>query len=448
MRGLWVLGTLEAHKVLDVPSIQLAAATIGGVGLGALLAAVSAGIHTLGEAGLQALSEEGNRYANVAGRMLRELTAVQARLLVGRVLCVALAAAFVAYSLLQAYGAGTALVGVLLIALAYAVVATIASAVVQRRSGHATLRVWKWLRPVELLLAPIAAPLTWIGELVARVVPEVHPEDPSRVAELTVEHVIEQGEEEGSIAEEHAQMLRSVLEFKNTVAREIMVPRTQVVALEAETSIDDVLASIMESGHSRYPVYRSHIDHVEGVLYAKDLFQVLRNTTDASSISLESVVRKPVFFAAESQKIGVLLREMQRRRSHLAVVVDEFGGSAGIVTLEDIVEEIVGEIQDEHDEEAPLVYERAPGHYFVDASISIYDLEEHLGESVCEGKGDYDSLGGLLVQLAGQVPVIGETLRTGRFRVVVLDADERHVRRVEMLKASTEEPDEPQAAAG
>ena len=433
---------------MDVPSIQLAAAIIGGVGLGALLAAVSAGIHTLGEAGLQALSEEGNPNAKVAERVLRELTAVQARLLMGRVLCVALAAAFVAYSLLQAYGVGTALVGVLAIAIAYAIVATVASAVVRRRSGQATLRVWKWLRPVELLLAPIAAPLTWISGLVARVVPEVHMQDPSRLAELTVEHVIEQGEEEGAIAEDHAQMLRSVLEFKNTVAREIMVPRTQVVAFELETLIDEVLQSIMESGHSRYPVYRGHIDQVEGVLYAKDLFQVLRNTSDASAILLANVIRKPVFFAAESQKIGVLLREMQRRRSHLAVVVDEFGGAAGIVTLEDILEEIVGEIQDEHDEEAPLVYERAPGHYFVDASISVYDLEEHLGESICEDKTDFDSLGGLLVHLAGQVPVIGETLRAGPYRVVVLDADERHVRRVEMLRASTEQPDEPKAAAG
>jgi CBS domain containing-hemolysin-like protein len=426
----------------------LAAVIIGGVGLGALLAAVSAGIHTLGEAGLQALSEEGNRNANVAERMLRELTAVQARLLIGRVLCVALAAAFVAYSLLQAYGVGTALLGVLGIAIAYAVVATVAAAVVRQRSGQATIRLWKWLRPVELLLAPIAAPLTWISTLVERVVPEVQMDDPSRLAELTVEHVIEQGEEEGTIAEEHAQMLRSVLEFKNTVAREIMVPRTQVVALEIETSIDEVLASIMESGHSRYPVYRGRIDDVEGVLYAKDLFQVLRNTSDASAIQLASVVRKPVFFAAERQKIGVLLREMQRRRSHLAVVVDEFGGAAGIVTLEDIVEEIVGEIQDEHDEEAPLVYERAPGHYFVDASISVYDLEEQLGESICEDKGDFDSLGGLLVHLAGQVPVIGETLRAGPYRVVVLDADERRVRRVEMLRATTEQPDEPKAAAG
>jgi CBS domain containing-hemolysin-like protein len=221
-----------------------------------------------------------------------------------------------------------------------------------------------------------------------------------------------------------------------------------VVALELTTPINEVLASIMESGHSRYPVYRGQIDHVEGVLYAKDLFQVLHSTTDASTISLENVVRKPVFFAAESQKIGVLLREMQRRRSHMAVVVDEFGGAAGIVTLEDIVEEIVGEIQDEHDDDLPLVHERAPGHYFVDASISVYDLEEQLGEPVCEDKGDFDSLGGLLVHLAGQVPVIGETLRAGPYRVVVLDADERHVRRVEMLRVLTQTPDEPKAAAG
>jgi len=433
---------------LDVPSIQLAAAIVGGVGLGALLAAVSAGLHALGEAGLQALSEGDARNAKVAERVLRDLPAVQSRLLMGRVICVALAAAFVAYSLLQSYGVSMALVGVVGTSVAYAIVATIAGAVIRQRSGQATLRVWKWLRPVDLLLTPLAMPLSWIRELVVKIVPEVEVEDLARLAELTVEHVIEQGEETGTIAEEHAQMLRSVLEFKNTVAREIMVPRTQVVAFDIDTSIEEVLANVIESGHSRYPVYRGQIDQIEGILYAKDLFQVLRSTADAARILLVDVLRKPVFFAAESQKIGVLLREMQRRRSHLALVVDEFGGAAGIVTLEDIIEEIVGEIQDEHDEEAPLVYERAPGHYFVDAGISVYDLEKHLGEAICEDKTDFDSLGGMLVHLAGQVPVIGETLVAGSYRLVVLDADERHVRRVEMLRASTEEPDEPEAAAG
>ena len=444
MRPIAVLGNLKAHKVLDVPSIQLAAAIVGGVGLGALLAAVGAGMHALGEAGLQALSETEGRNAKVAQRVLRDPSAVQSRLLIGRVLCVALAAALVGHSLLQ-YGAWIALLGVLGISAAYAILATVASAVVRQRSGQATLQLWRWLRPVDLLLTPLAVPLRWINELVMKLVPEVEVEDPDRLAELTVEHVIEQGEETGTIAEEHAQMLRSVLEFKNTVAREIMVPRTQMVAFDIDTTIDDVLASVIESGHSRYPVYRGQIDQVEGILYAKDLFEVLRNTSNPTAVLLTDVLRKPVFFAAESQKIGVLLREMQRRRSHLAVVVDEFGGAAGIVTLEDIIEEIVGEIQDEHDAEVPLVYERAPGHYFVDASISVYDLEEHLGEAICDDKTDFDSLGGMLVHLAGQVPVIGATLVAGSYRVVVLEADERHVRRVEMLRASTEEP---KSAAG
>jgi len=401
---------------LDVPSIQLAAAIVGGVGLGALLAAVSAGLHALGEAGLQALSEGEGRNAKVAERVLRDVSAVQSRLLLGRVLCVAFAAAFVGYSMLQSYGAWMALLGVVGISLAYAIVATIAGAITRQRSGQATLRVWKWLRPVDLLLTPIATPLMWIRELVVKLVPEAEHEDPARLAELTVEHVIEQGEETGTIAEEHAQMLRSVLEFKNTVAREIMVPRTHVVAFDIDTTIDEVLASVIESGHSRYPVYRGQIDQVEGILYAKDLFQMLRNSSEVAGILLVDVLRTPVFFAAESQKIGVLLREMQRRRSHLAVVVDEFGGAAGIVTLEDIIEEIVGEIQDEHDEEPRLVFERAPGHYFVDAGISVYDLEEHLGEAICEDKTDFDSLGGLLVHLAGQVPVIGETGRAPKSR--------------------------------
>ncbi len=444
MRPIAVLGNLKAHKVLDVPSIQLAAAIVGGVGLGALLAAVGAGMHALGEAGLQALSETEGRNAKVAQRVLRDLSAVQSRLLIGRVFCVGLAAALVGHSLLQ-YGAWIALLGVLGTSATYAILATVAGAVVRQRSGQATLQLWRWLRPVDLLLTPLAVPLRWINELVMKLVPEVEVEDPDRLAELTVEHVIEQGEETGTIAEEHAQMLRSVLEFKNTVAREIMVPRTQMVAFDIDTTIDDVLASIIESGHSRYPVYRGQIDQVEGILYAKDLFEVLRNTSNSTDVLLTDVLRKPVFFAAESQKIGVLLREMQRRRSHLAVVVDEFGGAAGIVTLEDIVEEIVGEIQDEHDAEMPLVYERAPGHYFVDASISVYDLEEHLGEAICDDKTDFDSLGGMLVHLAGQVPVIGATLVAGSYRVVVLEADERHVRRVEMLRASTEEP---KSAAG
>lgn len=424
----------------------MAAGVLGGVGLGALLAGVSAGLRNLGEAGLQAVAEAGGRNARAAERIFKDLDAVQARLLVGRVLCVSLSVGFAGYWLLQRGTRLHAFGGIAGVAFLYALLATGVGTVVQRRSAEATLRVWKWLRPIEVLLSPLAEPLRWVRAGVARAVPEVHVVDQARLTDLTVEHVIEQGEEQGSIAEDHARMLRSVLEFKNTVAREVMVPRRQIVAFDIELSIEEALAIVIESGHSRYPVYRGQIDQVEGILYAKDLFQVLRKSAEDSAPDLAGLIREPVFFAAESQKIGHLLREMQRRHSHLAVVVDEFGGAAGIVTLEDIVEEIVGEIQDEHDEETPLVFERSPGHYFVDAAISVYDLEEHLGESICEDKSEFDSLGGLLVHLAGRVPEIGETMVTGAFQIVVLDADERHVRRVEMVKTTTA-PDEQEAKA-
>ncbi len=433
---------------MDVPSIKLAAVLVSGVSLGAVFAAVSVGLSALGEAGLQAVHEAGARGAGTAARVSKDLRGVQARLLLGRALCVAFCVTYLGYTLLQAHGPTAALIGIIVVVLGYAIAATMASAAVLRRSAVATLRLWKWLRPIELLLIPLAIPLDWIAGVVTHVIPELKESDAARLTELTVERAIEQGEEAGSFPEEQAEMIRSVLEFKNTVAREIMVPRTQMITFEIGASVQSVLDRVVESGHSRYPVYQEHVDQVEGILYAKDLFRVVRDKRDISSVELADLVRKPVFFAAETQKIGMLLREMQRRRSHIAVVVDEFGGAAGIVTLEDIVEEIVGEIQDEHDEEAPLVSEHQPGHYSVDAGISVYDLEERIGEPICEDKSHFDSLGGLIVHIAGRVPVVGESLQTGSYRIVVLDADERRVSRVELRKMEPEpEPDEEEARA-
>ena len=262
--------------------------------------------------------------------------------------------------------------------------------------------------------------------------------------------MIEQREESGSIPEDFAELLLSVLEFKDTVAREVMVPRTQVKAIEIDTSLDEVLDIIVKGGHSRYPVYRDRVDQIEGILYAKDLFRILkssiapRGSRDGDSRdsgereayrSLDRIIRRPVFFVAETHKIGQLLREMQSRRFHLAIVVDEFGGTSGIVTLEDIVEEIVGDIRDEHDAEDALVEELAEDGWLVDASISIYDLGEILEVDFDEDEGDYDSLGGMLIELADGVPEVGEAVDAHGYRFLVREADERHVTRVEIRRA-------------
>ena len=332
------------------------------------------------------------------------------------------------------------------VALFYSVTATVSTTLARQRPRKITLSLLRWTRPLEWVLAPLATPMHLIGTLVQKIVPIGVEENPARVAQLAVEHIIDESEEKGSIGEDQAAMLRSVLEFKNTVAREIMVPRTQIVAFSIDTSLDDVLKTIMEFGHSRYPVYRDQIDHIEGILYAKDLFAHLQNKDGSTSADLGSLLRKPVIMAPETQKIGMLLTEMQARKSHLVVVVDEFGGASGIVTLEDVVEEIVGDIQDEHDEEVPLVHAAGPGRFFVDPSVSLYDFEAAIEESICEDKAGFDTLGGWLVQIAGRVPEVGQRLRAGPFEVHILEADARRVTRVDMVRVG-ESPGQDDAEA-
>ncbi len=417
---------------LEGPGIEIAA-ILGGLLLGATFAALDAALTALGEVRLKAHTDAGGPYASTAARALRDLHAIQARLLVGRVLCLTSAAALTAVLALSYDGLTAAIGGAAAVAFLYGILAEVATTMARRRAGRWALRMLKWLHPVELLMVPLAAPLAWLGRVVGRAVPAAPSEDPERVAELGLERMIEEHEEEGSISVDHAELLRNALEFKNTVAHEVMVPRTQMVAIEIDTPLPEVLDRIIEEGHSRYPVYREKVDNVQGVLYAKDLFAVLRNG-DGDGMHLRDVLRRPVFYAAETQKIGMLLKEMQSRRVHLAVVVDEFGGTSGIVTLEDILEEIVGEIRDEYDEDETGVQEISPGRYIADAGMSVYDLEDYLGVKLHDEAGDYDSLGGMVVELAGHVPATGESVVSGPFRLIVRDADQRHVRRVEILR--------------
>ncbi|MBX3251598.1 MAG: CBS domain-containing protein [Myxococcales bacterium] len=394
-----------------------------------LYSAANGALSALGDGVLHALRDAGGPNAGVAGRLIAHGPAVRARLLVGRVIALALAAGCAA--LLPWGNVWAGLGAALVVALFYGVVVHIALAVVNRRGPHGAIRVLRWTRPLEVLVAPISVPLEVVQRVVERVVPPP-PRDSGEIGARALEHLIEQGEEAGALEEGHAEMLRSVLEFRDTVAREVMIPRTRVEAFEIGTPMDEVVALVEESGHSRYPIYRDTIDHVEGVLYAKDLFRVMRaGTTDET---LSTLMRRPALLVAETEKIDKVLREMQQRRFHLAVVVDEFGGVAGIATLEDVLEEIVGEIDDELDEAYEPIAEPEPGRFIADAKVSVYDLAERLGEPFGDEDGGYDSLGGMVVQLAGRVPSVGEELQAGPFDLRVLAGTDRHVERVEIVR--------------
>ncbi len=414
----------------DPLSTQIAAVLISIV-VGAAFSALDAGLLALGEVRLKAVSDEGGRYAAVAARALAQLDRIRARLRTGRVLCLTSAALITVYGASRFGGIEVVIGAAALVGLAYSVLAEILSTFASQRAGTWALAMLKYLRPLEVLVIPFTFPVHLLGEMLEQQVDSVPSADPERITVLGLEHVIAEGEKEGALAQDHAELLRSVLEFKNTVAHEVMVPRTQMVAFEAGQRAIDVASQIEEEGHSRYPVYRDRIDNVVGILYAKDLFALLRKD-DEEEVAVEDLIRTPVFFASESQKIGALLREMQSRRIHLAVVLDEFGGVAGVVTLEDILEEIVGEIEDEHDEEEQRAIEVAPGRFIVDAGLSVYDLQSQLGIELHDEDSDYDSVGGMMIELAGHVPAVGEHVVSGRYELTVREGDEKAIRRVEI----------------
>jgi CBS domain containing-hemolysin-like protein len=404
-----------------------------------MFAAVDEALVAFGESRTRAAREGEGKDAETAQRYASEGKAIHIRLLTGRILAL-VGTAVLSYELAWHLESGIwARRGVVAFAaFVYATaVGTTTTAAVARASRWA-LPLLRMARPLELAMVIPAAPLVWVSSLIDRMFPPRPEDDPQRVTEVVVEQLIERGEEQGAIAQDHAELLLSVLEFRETVAREVMVPRTSMIALDVETDLKAVAELIVQAGHSRYPVYRGSVDHPVGILYAKDLFRLFQD--GGFSGKLEDLVRTPVFYAAESQKISDLLRQMRSRRTHLAIVADEYGGTAGMVTLEDIIEEIVGEIRDEHDPEEAAVRQIAPGRFLAKADVSVHDVAEITGLRLPEGASGYESLGGMLVDLAGRVPRSGESIELGGHDLIVRASDERRVTRVEVVERDTQIP--------
>ncbi|APR79866.1 Magnesium and cobalt efflux protein CorC [Minicystis rosea] len=255
-----------------------------------------------------------------------------------------------------------------------------------------------------------------------------------KVAEAEVEALVDEGERSGVLASEPAEMIRNVLEFADRTAKDVMIPRGEVEAIDVATPIADVLRLVAESGHSRYPVYRDQIDNIVGLLYAKDLFKAAHFEEEPASKRqvkrVEDLVRQPANFVAESQPLSSLLREMRQLRQHLAIVVDEFGNVSGIVTLEDVLEKIVGEIRDEHD--VPIE-DLGDGRVVADATVSMKELCAYLGADIGTLRED-ESLGRMLTDHLGKIPEVGTAFSKFGLRFVVRDSDEKHIGKVEVAR--------------
>lgn len=226
---------------------------------------------------------------------------------------------------------------------------------------------------------------------------------------------------------EEKDMIRGVVELSDTNVKEIMVPRIDVVSLSSELDQDTLFQKIIESGHSRFPVYQETIDNVTGILYVKDL---LSNLAQNMEIQLQKLSRN-AYFVPESMKLDALLREMKRRRVHIAVVVDEYGGMSGIVCMEDILEEIIGDIQDEFDNEREDVIKIGEGVYLCDARVNIDDLDEELGINL--PFDDFDTLGGYVFDLFGKIPVKFEKVEKDNCTFIIQEMDGHKIRSIKLI---------------
>ncbi len=292
-----------------------------------------------------------------------------------------------------------------------------------QRSESTALAVAYPLRFFYILFKPFIWLLNGLANMVLRSlgIQAVHGAEVHSAEELRL--LFEQSAEGGVLQDSHHELIENVFQFNERMVKQILVPRTKMVAIDVSISEDELMDIIFNEGYSRLPVYNNNIDNIVGILYVKDILSIIRQ---GKAIDIESLMR-PAYFVPETKKINRLLKQFQRRHLHMAIATDEFGGVSGIVTIEDIIEELVGEIQDEYDEEAPIVERLSDYEFKVNGSASIGDANDFLPYRLPEGE-DYETVGGLMNVIYGQIPEnLNEITTFNEYDVRILEKSERRV---------------------
>ena len=312
-----------------------------------------------------------------------------------------------------------------------------------RRAEPVALAVAPALSVVHQVVRPLARLIYLIGMGLIRraVIPVFGGKALAELPRYTDQEVLEmvvEGEAKGGIEEEERDMIAGVIEFADKVAREVMTPRTDIVWVEETASLIEAAKVSEQTGYSRLPVCGEDVDHVVGILYMKDTVPAFR--PGAPSLTAGALARKPVPMVPESKRVHEVLHLMQRKRLHMAIVIDEYGGTAGLVTIEDLLEEIFGEIRDEHDVELEPIRATDEHTALVDGRVSVGDFEDHFGVKLPEG--EFDSVGGFMLDRLGHLPAAGEQLSWRSFDFTVEEVSENRIQRIRVVRRPEEVPDE------
>ena len=253
--------------------------------------------------------------------------------------------------------------------------------------------------------------------------------------EQEIQDLLEEGEEQGLITSMEEKMINSIFDFRDTVATEIMTPAAEVIDFDESASLADLIDLVIENGFTRIPVYRGNADRVIGIIHAKDLLKICARP-QSGPITLESFLR-PVYFVPENKPIVELLRDFQKRKAHMAMVTDEFGAIRGLITMEDIVEEIVGEIDDEYDVDQDRLEVVGDNVILVHARVDLEKVEEHFDLELPEGP--YVSIGGLVIHILGRLGQVGDTVEVNGLRFEIKSASKRHIKMIQITHLSAAE---------
>lgn len=273
-----------------------------------------------------------------------------------------------------------------------------------QNAERVSLKVARYIYYLSVLFEPLIKVLNFIAVIFIRMLGGKVGSQGAFVTEEEIRVLLNVGHQEGLIEEEEREMIDSIFEFDDTMVRAVMVPRIDIEAINVDNSFDELMDMVLDVGHSRIPVYLETIDNIVGIVYAKDL---LRYARDGSDISIEKIMRQ-AYYIPETKKINELLQEFQQAKVHMAVILDEYGGTAGLVTIEDLLEEIVGEIQDEFDDEEVLIETLADGQLRVDGRVYVDDINELLELDLPDD--EFETVNGLVFTLLGHIPMQGEIL--------------------------------------
>ncbi len=397
---------------------------------------------------LRQLSEEGVGSAQTAERLAEDASRLLATTQLGMMLTSVFAGATVAVisaphlakTLEPWLGDTSEPIAIVLVVVAMALVMLIFAELVPetialQHSERLALTLARPLAVISILAMPVVRLMVWLSNVISRLFGAGPRGEMPFVTEEEIKTLVDAGEEEGVIQEEEKAMIYSIFELGDTLAREVMVPRIDVVALDVATPMLEALDTIMEAGHSRIPVFQETIDNVVGVLYAKDMLPYLAE--GRTEVPLKSILRS-AYFIPETKKASDLLPDLQQRRVHMAIVVDEYGGMAGLVTIEDLLEEIVGEIQDEYDTEEPFVEFVSDEEYIFDARVDLDDLNRLM--SVNLPTEDTDTLGGFIYTDLGKVPAVGDQVMFDNLDFTVESVTGRRIKKVRVRRRPPPEP--------